>query len=242
MPRQKDIVTSALRGGRDSAAQSDLKHAALALSLVASALLVALSIASPECAWLRWFAFGGLLPLFVAIRVLRPGRAMFAGALWGLALYVFCVAVFDTGISTGFSSIGLLTAIPAIYAFLAANLTRWIGFSPFVLGVSWMGVELAFEPLGLHTGLLAGTQGDGTLINWMGGALGYVLVAFVVALINAALVSAVARVRISNAIPHNAVRSAPSGTRLVPQTYSCFPLLVIPPSQPRAPPIRVAIN
>ena len=119
---------------------------------------------------------------------------------------------------------------------------RWIGFSPFVLGVSWMGVELAFEPLGLHTGLLIGTQGDGTLIHWLGGALGYVLVAFVVALVSAALVSALARVRVPFATPCYAVRSTESGTLLVPQTYSCFPLLVIPPSQPRAPPIRVAIN
>ncbi len=242
MPRQKDIVMSAPRGGRDIAAQSNLKYAALALSLVASALLVILSLASPDHVWLRWSAFGGLLPLFVAIRVLRPGRATLCGALWGLSLYVFSAAVFNTSVSTGFFSIGLLTAIPAIYAYLAAKLTRWIGFSPLVLGVSWMGVELAFEPLGLHTGLLAGTQADGTLIHWLGGALGYVLVAFVVALINAALVSALARVRVPIATPCYPVRSTESGTLLVPQTYSCFPLLVIPPSQPRAPPIRVAIN
>ena len=233
-------ATYSKQGG--SPARSGVKAAALALSLIGSAVLVALSIASPDHAWLRWSAFGGLLPLFVAIRVLRPGRAMLCGALWGLSLYIFCVAVFNTGVSDALSSFALLIAIPAIYAYLAAKLTCWIGFSPFVLGVSWIGVELALEPLGLHTGLLAGTQADGTLIHWLGGALGYVLVAFVVALINAALVSALARVCVPIATPCYAVRSTESGTLLVPQTYSCFPLLVIPPSQPRAPPIPVAIN
>ncbi len=259
--------------------RSGVKAATLALSLVASALLAALSLASPEHAWLRWSAFGGLLPLFVAIRVLRPGRASLAGALCGLALFVFSVAVFNTGVSDGwpmssdvgdpmmragssvqqvigsptFEKVGhpspdtgipegllsllLLTAIPAIYAYLAAKLTRWIGFSPFVLGVTWMGVELAFEPLGLHNGLLAGTQADGTLIHWLGGALGYVLVAFVVALVNAALVSVLSRVGVN--IPGS--RYVPvlteGGTLFVPQTFSCFPLFTIRGSQPRAPPI-----
>ncbi len=180
----------------DSAARSGVKAATLALSLIVSGLVVALSLASPEQAWLRWFAFGGLLPLFVAIRVLRPGHAMLCGALWGLSLYIFSVAAFDTGVSAALPSATLLIAIPAIYAYLTAKLTRWIGFSPFVLGVTWMGVELAFEPLGLHTGLLAGTQADGTLIHWIGGALGYVVVAFVVALVNAALVSVLSRVRV----------------------------------------------
>ena len=225
----------------DSPTRSNVKAATLALSLIVSALLVALSLASPDHAWLRWSAFGGLLPLFVAIRVLRPGRAMLCGALWGLSLYAFCVAVFNTGVSDALSSLALLAAIPAIYAYLAAKLTRWIGFSPFVLGVTWMGVELAFKPLGLHTGLLAGTQADGTLIHWLGGALGYVLVAFVVAYVNAALLSALQAARLR--LPRPAYRSISTHcqTRLIPQTLSCFPLFAISPSQPRAPPIRTLL-
>ncbi len=221
----------------DSLAPSGVKAATLALSLIASALLVALSLASPDHVWLRWSAFGGLLPLFVAIRVLRPGLAMLAGALWGFALYAFSAAVFNTGVSDALSSFALLTAIPAIYAYLAAKLTRWIGFSPFVLGVTWMGVELAFEPLGLHNGLLAGTQGGGTLIHWVGGALGYVLVAFVVALVNAALVSVLSRVRVNLPGSRYVPVSTEGGTLFVPQTFSCFPLFAILLSQPRAPPL-----
>jgi hypothetical protein len=101
-----------------------------------------------------------------------------------------------------------------------------------------MGVELALRPLGLHHGLLAATQGDSTLVAWLGGALGYVLVAFVVALGNAVLLLLLSRVPVGVASPGYLPGSTIGGTRLVPQTFSCFPLFAIPVSQPRAPPFH----
>ncbi len=216
-----------------SSAPRNATLATLALSLVASAFLMALSLASPEYPWLGWLT---LLPLFFAIRVLRPARAMLSGALWGLSLFLFSVTLFDTGIASSLPSLALMTAVPAIYAYLGARLTRWIGFSPFVLGVSWMGVELALEPLGLHNGLLAATQGDGVLLHWVGGALGYVLAAFIVAFVSAALVSVLSRVRLAIPRPQYLTGPGECPARLVPQTFSCFPLFAIPVSQPRAPP------
>jgi len=212
-----------------------VKSAALILSLVAGAFLMALSLGTSGHSWLGWLT---LLPLFIAIRALRPPRAMLCGALWGLSLHVFAVSVFTTGISSGLSSLALLTAIPAAYALLASWVTRRIGFSPFVLGVSWMGVELALRPLGLHHGLLAATQGDSTLMQWAGGALGYVLVAFVVALGNAVLLLLLSRVPVGVASSGYLPGSSKGGTRLVPQTFSCFPLFAIPVSRPRAPPFH----
>ncbi len=211
-----------------------VKSAALILSLVAGAFLMAMSLGPSGHSWLGWLT---LLPLFVAIRVLKPLRAMLCGALWGLCLHVFGVSAFATGISSGLFSLALLTAIPAAYALLASWLIRRMGFSPFVLGVSWMGVELALRPLGLHHGLLAATQGDSTLVHWLGGALGYVLVAFVVALANAVLLLLLSRVPVGVASHGYLPGSNTGGTRLVPQTFSCFPLFAIPVSQPRAPPI-----
>ncbi|MGB2987569.1 MAG: hypothetical protein WBE26_17020 [Phycisphaerae bacterium] len=196
-----------------------------------------LAAASPGCAWLGWLT---LLPLFFAIRLYRPLGATLSGAVWGFSLYAFSVAGTAGSIEPSISSLALLTAIPAIYACLGASLTQWIGFSPFVLGVSWMGVELAFEPLGLHHGLLAGTQGNGTLIHWIGGALGYVLVAFLVAYVSASLFSVLSRVHVTIPRPRPAAGPADDGKRLIPQTFSCFPLFAIPVSQPRAPPWRLA--
>ena len=171
-----------------------VKTAGLIVSLVASAYLMALANRSTECAWLGWFS---LVPLFLVIRSWRPGAAMFAGALWGVCLYVFSVAQPAAAVSPSVRLLLLLPAIPAIYAYAGAWLTRRIGFNPFVLGVAWMGVELALGPAGLRTGLLAAAQGDGGFIHWVGSALGYVLVAFLVALVNASLVSLLGGARLS---------------------------------------------
>lgn len=212
-----------------------VKSAALILSLAVGAFLMALSLGTSGYSWLGWLT---LLPLFIAIRALRPWHAMLCGALWGFCLYFSGVAVFETNISVGLGSLALLTVIPAAYTCGASWVTRRIGFSPFVLGVSWMGVELALRPLGLHHGLLAATQGESTLVSWLGGALGYVLVAFVVALGNAALLLLLTRVPVGVASARYLPGSSKGGTRLVPQTFSCFPLFAIPVSRPRAPPFH----
>ncbi|UCC29561.1 MAG: hypothetical protein JSU86_15320 [Phycisphaerales bacterium] len=211
-----------------------VKTAALMLSLVGSAYLMALAVASPAYPGLGLLT---LLPLFLAIRVCRPTGAGLGGALWGLSLYAFSVTGSGHSIDASVSSLALLTAIPGLYTYFSARLTRWTGFNPFVLGVSWMGVELALEPLGLRSGLLAGTQGDGALMHWIGGALGYVLVAFLVAFVSAAIVSVLSRAYVGATAPRYLVGSGDNDFRIVQQTFSCFPLFVIPPSRPRAPPM-----
>jgi hypothetical protein len=84
--------------------------------------------------------------------------------------------------------------------------------------------------------LLAGTQGDGTLMQWLGGALGYVLVAFVVAFINAILVAAISAACGAISSSRNIPGPAEGGAVLIPQTFCCFPLFAVPIAQPRAPP------
>ena len=210
------------------------KSAALILSLIVSAYVMAWGMSATSHSWLSWVA---LLPLFAAIRMSRPVRAMLAGALWGFCLHVFAAAPVGTGLAEGILPLALLTAIPAIYAFLGARVTRWIGFNPLVLGVGWMGVVLAFEPLGVHDGLLAGTQGGGTLLHWVGGALGYVLAAFVVAFVSSVLLVMLSRARVALASPRYLPAPESRAIRLIPQTFSCFPLFRIPFSFSRAPPI-----
>lgn len=210
-----------------------VKSVALAGSLAGSAYLTATAVGSSTHAWMGWLS---LLPLFVAIRVLRPLRASACGALWGGCLFAFCVAASRTAVAANLASLAFLTAIPAIYTFLGAWLTRWVGFSPFVLGVGWMGVELALAPLGLHSGLLAGTQDHTALMDYIGRALGYVVVAFLVAYVNAALVAVLARVRLSvpRFIPTTA--SPDCGRSLISQIFGCLSLFAFQPSHPRAPP------
>lgn len=210
------------------------KAVAMALSLITGSALVAHGLASPEHSGLSLLA---LLPLFAAIRLCRPFGACMSGLLWGCSLYGFSLLQTATGIDAGLGSFLLLALVPAAYALLGSVMTRRIGFSPFVLGVSWMGVELALSPLGLEHGLLAGLLGGSTVFHFIGGALGYVLVAFAVAYVSAILLSAVSRVRLGSPARRYVSGLSSSGTLLVPQTFSCFPLFSIRPSHPRGPPV-----
>lgn len=221
------------------------RNMAFIVSIAVSACLTAWAGGSPAHAWVAWLS---LLPLFFAIRLLRPLWASACGAIWGASLFAFCVACgwptpievenpgFALSRGPGFAPFVLMTSIPAVYLFLGAWLTRWIGFSPFVLGVGWMGVELALAPLGMHNGLLAGTQNETVLLDFIGRALGYVLVGFVVAYVNATLVVVLGRVYLSVPRYVPTIASANSCQFLVAQTFGRLSAFAIQPSQPRAPP------
>jgi len=204
----------------------------LLLSLIASAYLMGLAVGSPAWSWLGWIS---LLPLFLAIRVWAPGTAWLAGGLWGVCLYVFCTTSGEVFPPT-IGSLGLLAVVPALYVYLGARLTRWIGFNPLLLGLGWVGVELALKPLGLHQGLLAGPQAHGPLVELVGRLLGYAFVAFLVAFANALLLSIAAEVRLKIGQPRYIPRSDDYRGWLVPQTSLCPSLLVVSRSRPRAPP------
>jgi len=111
-------------------------------------------------AWFPWVAWLSLPPLFLAIRALRPVRAMVVGFTWGQGFSLFA----------SLRSQLLLTATPTmlIYpAFIAATctlsdelLTARLGFQPVLLALGSVGVEVALGPIGLPRGLLAAGQWD----------------------------------------------------------------------------------
>ncbi len=162
-----------------------MKALAWAGALTLSAGVTAAALAEPGHSWVAWFS---LIPLFGAIRVLRPAVAFLCGGVWGVCLYVFAAALASVIDPTARSLI-LLAVVPAAYACLGALLTRRIGFSPLILGLGWVLVEVALAPVGLRQGLLAGTLAGGTLAHWLGQLLGYVFVAFLVAGVNASLLA-----------------------------------------------------
>lgn len=215
-----------------------LAHSAgLALSLSGSAYLVGLA-QHDGYSILGWFA---LLPLFHSIRVLAPSRAFVAGALWGLSAFAFGsqrsqpqVGAFAAGL--------LMTFIPAIYAALGARLTRTVGFSPYLLALGWMGVEFSLRPLGMHNGVLAGTLGDqGFFVRVVGSFAGYVLVAFLVAYFNAALLEAISTAQIGRVGGRIAISSSSPQRGVFASEVPFHPCYLIKPSQPRAPPISIGI-
>ena len=220
------------RGSRSTACA--VRAVALIASLLAGANLMTLALGSDQLSWLAWFA---LTPLFLGMRVCRPLRALAGGALWGLALCMFAAVRGDAGIALTVPSVLLLVGAPAVYTCLGASLTRWIGFSPFVLGVGWIGVELALRPVGLDLGLLAVTQSNSALLQWIAHALSYALAAFAVAYVNAVILEAISSLRVH--IPRSAIRAVCSDLyrSLTPQTFSYIPRFALQPSQPRAPPV-----
>ncbi len=204
---------------------------------VASAFLMSVAIATPRFAWLGWVT---LIPLLFALRSSTPTGAAAFGAVWGSALFGFGAFVLPTPIAPSLGSWALLTGIPALYAFAGARLTLRVGYSPLLLALGWIGVELALHPLGLQHGLLAGTQGDGVLLHLVGSYAGYALVAFLVVYVNAWLLTALAAVPIP--IPGRRLVRA-TGERVIRLATVEIPnywFLLLRPSKPRAPP-RVAL-
>lgn len=212
---------------------SALKACGLVCALTLSAYLMAVAIASPAHSWLGWVT---LLPLFFAIRRLSPVGASGCGAFWGLALFFLASMHGGARIPFDVESAVLLSAIPALYAFIGGRLTRSVGFSPYLLALGWIGVELSLRPLGLHYGLLAGTQGDGVAIRLVGSFAGYALVAFLVAYVNAALLSILSKVRVSV----RQARLVPAGSdpkrRVLPLVVPSYLFFQLCSARPRAPP------
>lgn len=153
---------------------------------------MALSSDSPVLGWIGWIA---LLPLFQAIRVLSPVTAGVAGAFWGVCLFTAAWGFGNASLGSNVWGIAPLTLIPGLYAALGAGLTRRIGFSPYLLALGWIGVEFALHPLGLRNGLLPAAVEDGFALRLVGSFTGYVLVAFLVAYVNAALFSVLSDIR-----------------------------------------------
>jgi len=222
--------------GSNSRQPSDsaLQVLALPASLVVCAFLMAYAVATPNHWWLGWVT---LLPVFQAIRTLSPVRASLCCGLWGASLFAFCVGLFDTAIHGTVVSLLAMTLVPAAYGFVGARLTRQIGFSPYLLALGWMGVELALAPFGLSHGLLAATQGNGMLLGAVGSFTGFVLVAFLVAYVNASLLSALHTVHRVLAQSRIVVRGSNVCKPLAIEEAFFHLIHLISRAQPRAPPV-----
>lgn len=169
-----------------------VKAAVAVLSLVISAAALSAALRLPGAGWLAWFA---LLPLFLLIRICSPFRACMGGALWGVSLFVFWGRGLS-GMEHSLLGLALLAAAPAAYAGLGALMTRAIGFSPLLLAIGWVFVELAVDPLSPRPGLLSITQRGSPHLHWISTILGSAFVAFLVAAVNAALLAVISTVRI----------------------------------------------
>lgn len=210
-----------------------VKESALGVLLVPSALLMAMAVGSDEYSWFAWF---GLLPLFLTIRVLSPAVAALSGMLWGGCFYLFLSAGVVSGLSLMPHSFALLAIVLMFYAYFGVILTRWIGFNPILLGLGWILVELALTPLGLDHGLLAGTQSANSFLYRISRPLGYVFVALFVAGVNAWLVLLLSRARLRFPLPTFPLGLPNAGHCPLSETFVYIQLLSLCELYPRPPP------
>lgn len=221
--------------GQPSESAFGTKVLPYALALSASAILMALAIESPRHWWLGWVT---LLPLLQVARSLRPSFALAAGSFWGAALFAASACISREGIQHTPLAFALLALVPALYAGLGAALTRRIGFSPYLMALGWVGVELCLRPIGLEHGLLARTQGNGVLIYAFGSFAGYAMVAFLVAYINASLLDVLHEVHACLSLPRLVAASADSLRRVAVADAPFVVSRFLRISQPRGPPLN----
>lgn len=188
---------------------------------------------------LPWLGCLALVPLLRAVQTQNPLGAAVSGALWGGSLYFFGSGAVVDVVPSSLASFVVLVSAPAAYALGGAALTRAIGFSPFVLSVGWLLLELVFQPLGLSRGLLAATQGDSWLVGAIGQLLGYVLIAFVVAYTSALILALLSGVRFRSLRQVCVAELGDAGVCLWRPALRFVPCFVPAPSRPRAPPHRI---
>ncbi len=216
-----------------AAPTSAIKVALIGASLAAGAGLLALALRSADARWLGWVA---LLPLLCSVRLFGPLGAAAAGAFWGMCLALFLPAA---GAVSG-TSIAPQALVMAAYAGLGSAVTRRAGFSPLLLGVGWVGVELLLAPLSGRFGLLAATQGaDGLFVRTVGQVAGWLLVAFLLAYINASLLEMLTAVCAVTGGSNRELRNGTIAECAIMPHWVLPHLAAIPGScGPRAPPAR----
>ena len=207
---------------------------ALTCTLILSACLMSVAIATGRHAWVGWVS---LIPLFAVIRRYAPLYAMLCGALWGGSLGLFLVLGTPIPIEPIFPTLTLVILVPAAYAFLGGALPRRVGFEPFLLALGWVGVECALAPVGLRNGLLTGSQGEGVLVHALGSALGYGLFAFLVAYVNASLLSVFVGVLSAARSPTRGTAIADGCDRVREVVSAPDPNSSIRVPRPRGPPV-----
>ncbi|TWT42136.1 Apolipoprotein N-acyltransferase [Phycisphaerae bacterium RAS1] len=179
-------------------------------ALCGSAFIALFARFSPTCAPLAWIAAA---PLFAAIYRFRPLAAAGAGCVWGGCFAAMLSAIYFDGPREAGMRFGVTAGLLAAYAGGAAALRRQLGFAPLLLAVLWACLELALSMTTAQVpgGVLSvGTHGGGLLTS-TGHLLGYVIVACLVAYINAGFVRVLDAATERLAAPAGrTVRSAPA--------------------------------
>ena len=211
------------------------KALCLGLGLVISAGVSVVAWQTSMGLYLAWIA---LIPLLLAIRVLTPSRALFAGSFWGLCLFAFAALSDGALFEPTLGALLRLATIPAAYAWLGSRLARRTGFSPLMLGLGWVVVELLLQPLGLQNGLLPGMLGHALVVRTLGYFAGSLVVAFIVVYVSASILEMLMAAAIVPGGSRRAPRVGGVVSKHSPIAIPAFSYQFLQPTRARAPPTR----
>ncbi len=212
-----------------------LKASCLGLGLLISA---GLSVASCQTAAAPYLAWVVLIPLLLATRVLTPSRAFVAGSFWGTCLFLLSALSSGALFEPTLGALLRLATIPAAFAWLGSLVTRRSGFSPLMLGLGWVVVELLLQPLGMKNGLLTGMLGHGLVVRTLGYLAGSLVVAFLVVYVSASILEMLTA---AMAVPGGSRRTPRVGgvvSKHSPIEIPAFSFQFLQPARARAPPTR----
>lgn len=222
--------------GNKSQSRGQLASAScLGLGLAMSAGLLVASWHTAAAPFLAWVV---LLPLLLATRVLAPSRAFVAGSFWGICVFLF--SAWSDGALFGPTpgALLLLATVPAAYAWLGSRVTRRSGFSPLMLGLGWVGVELLLQPLGLQNGLLGGMLGHTLVVRTLGYIAGSLVVAFIVVYVCASILEMLTAAVVVPGGSRRAPRVGGVVLKHSPIEIPAFSFQFLQPARARAPPRR----
>jgi hypothetical protein len=165
----------------------------LTVAICLSALFLAVAPATSTRFWLVWIAF---MPLFIAIRSQPLGIAAFLGALWGCCLCLFA-AHYESVSSIPFINFCLITGAPCFYVVLSKTFIRRFGYNPLALALGWIVFEFIYARLGAGRIIFLNNENLGSFFHVFADFLGYGFIGFIIAYVNAVLLSITIRMFIA---------------------------------------------
>jgi hypothetical protein len=158
----------------------------LAMVICLSALLLA---ASPSSSLRLLPVCMGLISLFAAIRSQPLPLTIILGAWWGCCLYVFSFVCDNSVIPCSLTGACVSIVMPALCAALGKIFVLRYGYYPLALALGWVVFEFALTRLGTARSIPLSETGINPILCVIADFLGYGFIGFLVAYVNAALVS-----------------------------------------------------
>ncbi len=143
----------------------------------------------------HWYlSFFALTPFLYRILRGTPGESLRLGLLLGLSFFG-ASSIPSLFVSPAAALVRLFggTALFALFGWMVGRARRHWGFSPPIVAVLWMGLEIGLTKFGLTGGFLGGAGSSHPFLHSLAGLLGFLAVSAIIVFLNSLLVLAIVR-------------------------------------------------